>query len=84
MVVCARPAGATALCGLNNPIGELHAGVVLLRARAAALQHPEHALDAGAARNRQVRASTHTLRASTRQVAQRAQRHARVLLSGHQ
>ena len=57
MEVCARPAGATALCGLNNPIGELHAGVVLLRARAAALQHPEHALDAGAAQNRQVRAS---------------------------
>jgi len=54
--VCAT-AGASALYGLNNPIGELHAGVVLLRARAAALQHPDYALDAGAVRNRQVRAS---------------------------
>ena len=44
----------------------------LRRARAAALQHPACPLDAGARRNRQVRASTHTLRAATRQVAERA------------
>jgi hypothetical protein len=36
-------------------------------------------LDAGARRNRQVRTSTRTLRPATREVAQRAQRHACVL-----
>ena len=51
-------------------------------ARLPALQHPAWPLDACARRNRQVRTSTRTLRAGTREVAQRAQRHARVLRSG--
>ena len=49
-------------------------------------KHPACPLDAGARRNRQVRTSTRTLRAGTREVArevaQRAQCHARVLRSG--
>ena len=53
------------------------------RARHPALQHSACPLDAVAPRNRQVRSSTRTLRAATREVAQRAQRHARVLWSGH-
>jgi hypothetical protein len=48
-----------------------------------ALQHPAWPLDAGVRRNRQVRTSMRTLREGTREVAQRAQRHARVLLRGH-
>ena len=51
-------------------------------ARLPALQHPACPLDACARRNRQVRTSTRTLRAGTREVAQRAQRHVRVLRSG--
>jgi hypothetical protein len=51
-------------------------------ARLPALQHPAWPLDACARRNRQVRTSTRTLRAGTREVAQRAQRHVRVLRSG--
>jgi hypothetical protein len=51
-------------------------------ARLPALQHPACPLDACARRNRQVRTSTRTLRPATREVAQRAQRHARVLRSG--
>ena len=47
-----------------------------------ALQHPACPLDACARRNRQVRTSTRTLRPATREVAQRARRHARVLRSG--
>jgi hypothetical protein len=51
-------------------------------ARLPTLQHPACPLDACARRNRQVRTSTRTLRPDTREVAQRAQRHARVLRSG--
>jgi hypothetical protein len=51
-------------------------------ARFPALQHPACPLDTCARRNRQVRTSTRTLRPATREVAQRAQRHARVLRSG--
>ena len=46
-------------------------------------QHPACPLDGCVWRNRQVRTSTRTLHAATREVAQRAQRHARVLRSGH-
>jgi hypothetical protein len=51
-------------------------------ARLPALLHPACPLDACERRNRQVRTSTRTLRPATREVAQRAQSHARVLLNG--
>ena len=72
--------------GLNNPISELHAGGGPPRRAPSGVAASACPLDAGARRNRQVRTSTRTLRAGTREVArevaQRAQCHARVLRSG--
>ena len=80
----ARGAGARRPCAASiTPSASPTPAEGLRGARVPALQHPACPLDACARRNRQVRTSTRTLRAGTREVAQRAQRHARVLLRGH-